>query len=251
MNLYGIIGNPLSHSHSEEYFNEKFRNEDIANTEYREFEIKDIEELPELISKNPYLKGLNVTSPYKESVLNYLDNLDHTAKFIGAVNTILIEHKSDSPHLTGFNTDVYGFEIALKPFLRKEHFRALIIGSGGSSKAVEFVFKKYGISYEIVTRRPIKNNHMIYWAVNKSVIQEHLILVNTTPLGMHPGIQDFPALPYQHLTPNHVLFDMIYNPSKTRFLEFGENAGATIINGQHMFEMQAEKSWTIWHGDYS
>ncbi len=249
MKKFGIIGNPLTHSKSPDYFSQKFKDNGLSDYEYQKYELQKIEEFPSLIENEPVLYGLNVTTPYKESVIKYLNELDYYAKFIGAINTIKIIHDSDGDiFLQGFNTDAFGFENSLKPYLTPNHKKGLIIGSGGASKAVEFVFKKLGISYEIITRRPLKANHIVHWAVTKQIMHEHLIIVNTTPLGMHPGTMAFPSIPYEHLTSDHIMFDLIYNPSKTRFLELGEKAGATIINGIKMFALQADKAWEIWQG---
>jgi len=248
MITYGIIGNPLTHSHSPEFFIEKFKQLNLNDHQYLKFELQEIEELPDIIKSQPSLAGFNVTSPYKESVINYLDEVDVYARFIGAVNTVKIIREDGKKHLTGYNTDAYGFEHALKPNLTEKHKRALILGTGGASKAVKFVFKKLGISYQNVTRRPLKSHHIVYWAVTKQLLEDHLIIVNTTPLGMHPGTMDYPSLPYEYLTSDHLMFDLIYNPSKTRFLELGKKAGATTVNGLEMFRLQAERAWEIWQG---
>ncbi len=246
MNVYGIIGYPLSHSYSPGFYSEKIKNESIPNTEYKTFPLNDINKFKPLVHDNKDIKGLNVTSPYKETIIKYLNEIDKDSKFIGAVNTISIERSANGPYLKGYNTDAYGFEKSIKPYLQPHHKNALIIGSGGAAKAVEFVFKKLGVSYEIVTRRPLKAHHIIYWAVNRQIIEKNLILVNATPLGMHPGIMDYPLIPYEYITPDHIMFDLIYNPPTTRFLEFGEKAGATVINGMQMFKIQANRSWEIW-----
>lgn len=249
MKKFGIIGNPLTHSQSPEYFNNKFLENGLDDYEYNKYELKKIDEIIPLVQSEKELLGLNVTIPFKESVLKYMNELDYYAKFIGAVNTIKIIHDREGDiFLQGYNTDAFGFENTLKPHLTTKHNNGLIIGSGGASKAVEFVFKKLGIGYEIVTRRPLKSNHIVHWAVNKQIMDEYLIIINTTPLGMHPGTMDFPSIPYEFVTSDHIMFDLIYNPSKTRFLELGEKAGATVINGIKMFELQADKAWEIWQG---
>ncbi|MCF8233812.1 MAG: shikimate dehydrogenase [Bacteroidales bacterium] len=248
MITYGIIGNPLSHSHSPDYFSEKFKLLNLKDHQYLKFELQEIEELPKIIKSRPDLAGFNVTSPFKERVIAYLDELDMYARFIGAVNTVKITRQEGKKHLTGYNTDAYGFEHALRPKLREKHKRALILGTGGASKAVKFVFKKLGISYQNVTRRPLKSHHIVYWAVTKQILEDNLIIVNTTPLGMHPGTMDYPSLPYEYITPDHLMFDLIYNPAKTRFLEFSKKAGATTVSGVEMFRLQAERAWEIWRG---
>lgn len=247
MKLYGIIGNPLGHSFSPGFFNKKFREEGYTDCEYRPFQLRNIDEFPKLIEDHPDLVGLNVTSPFKESIFKYIDQVDRDAKLIGSVNTLKIQKSEHGRKIFGFNTDTYGFEQSLKPYIKGLKTKALIIGTGGASKAVAYVFKKLGIGCEVVTRRPLKANHIVYWAVNKQIMEDHLIIVNATPMGMHPGMPEFPDIPYHYITPNHILFDLVYNPPKTRFLEFGEKAGATTINGMKMFELQALKSWEIWN----
>jgi shikimate dehydrogenase len=185
---------------------------------------------------------LNVTIPYKEQVLDFLDEIDDDAAEIGAVNTIKITHNK----LKGFNTDIYGFEESLKPFLQKHHTKALVLGTGGASKAVIFVLKKLAIDYLIVSRNPV-NDQISYQNITKKILKSHTIIVNCTPIGTFPKIDLCPDIPYQYITNNHLLFDLIYNPSKTKFLSKGEAKGAIISNGLKMLELQAEKSWKIWN----
>ena len=247
MKIYGLIGNPVAHSLSPKYFNDKFRNEGLKEYEYMAFKLDDIDEFPALLEENPEIAGLNVTIPYKGTVQKYLDKIDRDAKLVGSVNTIKIIHHRKKMILHGYNTDVFGIESSLAPYFRKDNTQALILGTGGAAKAVTFVLKKYGISYQYVTRRPLKANQIVYWGVDKSVLQDHLLIINTTPLGMHPGINDFPDIPYEYLTGDHILLDLIYNPPETRFLSEGKKAGATTINGMKCFLQQAERSWSIWN----
>lgn len=246
MKEYGLIGYPLSHSFSEKYFSEKFKKENIKDSVYKLYPLEDIDSFPEFLRKNPNIKGLNVTIPYKESIIKYLDELDMDARMISAVNTIKIKRKAGKTKLIGYNTDAQAFETSLKPHLKPQHKKALILGSGGSSKAIQFVLKKLGISCTVATRRPLKAHHIIYWAITKSFIESHLIIINTTPLGMYPDIEKFPDIPYQFLNSDHILFDLIYNPQQTSFLKLGKEKGSITINGQEMLELQADLSWKLW-----
>lgn len=253
MRLYGLIGFPLSHSFSEKYFTEKFRAENIADATYRLFPLERIEDLPALIAAHPGLRGLNVTIPYKEAVLPYLDKLDETAKAVGAVNTILVS-KNPEPgtrnfFLAGYNTDVHGFRQSLKPFLTSQHERALILGTGGASKAVEYVLKQIGVECIFVSRKKkaiAGKTVLTYEELNPYVISACKLIVNTTPLGMFPNVGEFPPLPYASLTPAHLLYDLVYNPAETEFLKRGKQYGAQTMNGMDMLKMQAEKAWVIW-----
>ena len=246
MKQYGLIGYPLAHSFSEKYFNEKFRKEKISDCDYRLFPLKHINQLPELIQKNLSLRGLNVTVPHKESVLSYLDEMDEQAKAVGAVNCIKIIRKHNSIKLIGYNTDVHGFEGSLKPSLKSFHQHAIIFGTGGGAKAVAYVLKKLGISYTYVSRNPGNSNTIGYLDLTKPLIQNNLLIINTTPLGMFPQTQTFPQFPYEQLGKRHLLFDLIYNPEQTLFLQKGKKQGTTVKNGLKMLYIQAEKSWEIW-----
>jgi len=247
MKTYGIIGYPLSHSFSPKYFTEKFKKEGIVNAEYKAFELKTIQELPQIIKENPALCGLNVTIPYKEMVIPVLDELDETAKAVGAVNTIKIDINDSK--LTGYNTDVYGFQKSLEPHLKPHHANALILGTGGAAKAVAYVLGKLNINFRMVSRSPRQIYEMPYQILNQQLMQLHQIIINTTPLGMSPKTDEYPPILYEYLTEKHLLYDLIYNPEKTLFLKMGEEKGASIINGQQMLEFQAEKSWEIWNND--
>jgi len=187
---------------------------------------------------------MNVTIPYKEEVIPFLDKIDRKAKKIGAVNTIKI---TKSGKLKGYNTDFYGFRNSLKPLLKKEHKKALILGTGGASKAIAFALKKLGIQYTFVSRTKKSEKMLTYSELTENTIKEYLLIVNTTPLGTHPNTSDKPDIPYNFISDKHILYDLIYNPSETLFLKLGKEKGATIKNGLEMLELQAEKAWEIWH----
>jgi shikimate dehydrogenase len=241
--LYGLIGYPLSHSFSKRYFSEKFEKENIKDSEYHAFPIEKIELLPQLIKDNVTLKGLSVTIPYKESVLSYLDDLDLTAKNIGAVNCIKITQGKR----IGYNTDAFGFRQSIKPFLESHHERALIIGTGGASKAVHHVLKEIGINCSFLTRDKKSDNQYTYDEVNKNMINAFKLIINATPLGMFPNVDSFPDIPYQFVSHSHMLYDLVYNPSETAFLKKGKANGAATVNGFSMLQHQAEEAWRIWN----
>lgn len=244
MRLFGLIGYPLSHSFSPGYFNDKFKQNNLHNCLYKAFPIETIFSLKHLINANPNLEGLNVTIPYKKEVLPYLDEQSEAVKSIGACNCIKIKDGK----LTGYNTDVIGFENSLKPYLASHHNTALILGTGGAAAAVQYVLDKLEIDYDFVSRKSIGDTGTLsYSQLNKELIQSHKLIINTTPLGMYPAVDDCPAIPYEYLTSDHYLFDLIYNPGKTLFLRKGEESGATIKNGAKMLEIQAEESWRIWN----
>lgn len=244
---FTLIGYPLSHSFSEKYFTEKFKQEKILNHKYFLSPLESIEAFPNLIATTPNLAGLNVTIPYKEKVIPYLDEVSEEAKAIGAVNTIKIENGK----LKGYNTDVYGFEKSLLNFLQKENKKitvenALVLGTGGAAKAVVFILKKIGIDPILVSRRP-KSGDLTYSDLDTEIFKECRLIVNTTPLGMLPNLDSFPDLPYYRLNKNYFLYDLVYNPEKTVFLKRGESQGAVILNGLEMLHLQAEKAWEIWN----
>lgn len=247
MRIYGLIGYPLSHSFSVGYFAEKFKIEGIENTIYQNFPIENINLLPDIINNNSNLLGLNVTIPYKTQVIPYLDQLSESASAIGAVNTIKIIRNGRTTILRGYNTDEYGFRNSLLPYLNENHKKALILGTGGASKAVEYVLQQLSISYMLVSRKPTAANQLAYENLNHAVVHEHKLIINTSPLGMYPNIEQYPALPYHALTSNHILYDLIYNPSETAFMKQGISNGATVINGLKMLHLQAEKAWEIWN----
>lgn len=242
MKLFGLIGNPLTHSFSKKYFTEKFRRENISDCSYENFQLSSIEELYALIASHNNLAGLNVTIPFKELVIPFLNELDEIATETGAVNTI----KISNGQLKGFNTDVYGFTESIINLLEHSHTSALILGTGGSSKAVAYGLKKMGIGFDFVSRNPDKNE-LGYENLTADVILQHKIIINTTPAGMFPSIESCPSIPYEHLTKSHLLFDLIYNPDETLFLQKAKARGAQIMNGMDMLKLQAEKSWEIWN----
>jgi shikimate dehydrogenase len=237
---YGLIGKDISYSFSKNYFTSKFNELGLNNHEYVNYDLKSIDEFKDIKSKE--VKGLNVTIPYKEGIIEFLDEIDDEAKLIGAVNTIKIDNKGN---LTGFNTDVYGFEESLKPRLNKSHKKALVLGTGGASKAVCFVLDKLKIDYLLVSRNPEKSQ-ISYTDLNKGLLEKYTIIINCTPQGTYPKVDECPKIPYNYITKKHLLYDLIYNPEKTRFLKEGEKRGADISNGLKMLELQAEKSWNIW-----
>ncbi len=246
---YGLIGYPLSHSFSWKYFNEKFKRENIKNAEYKNFEIPNINELHEVIKNNPKLQGFNVTIPYKESIIPLLDHLDDTAKEIGAVNCVKLIYNADKPKLIGYNTDYYGFSVSLKQLVEGKEKTALIFGSGGASKAVKYSLRNLDINYKIVSRQ-LQNkseNTIKYEDISPKLISETDILINTTPLGMFPNIDNAVDIPYEYIKNKSIAFDLIYNPLKTLFLKKAEENGAIICNGLKMLELQADKAWEIFN----
>lgn len=245
-NLYGLIGYPLSHSYSKQYFNEKFEREKI-NAFYEAFPLQTIDELPELIQRYPNLRGLNVTIPYKQKVIKFLHSLSFSTQMIGAVNTIKIKRSNGNVFLHGYNTDAAGFEATLLNVAKNNtHLEALILGTGGSASAVRYVLRKNGIIFRSVSRLGLKSDQMTYPMVTQSAIEKYKIIINTTPLGMFPNLNEAPDIPYQYLTESHILIDLIYNPEETLFLKHGREKGATLINGKQMFLSQATEAWKIW-----
>jgi len=247
--LYGLIGNPLTHSFSRKYFEDKFQKESIQHVGYMNFPLDNINLLPSLLMENPTMAGLNVTIPYKKSVLEFIDILDETAGEIGAVNTIKINRSGGKVILAGYNTDTYGFKQSLIPFLTRNEKKALILGTGGASEAVRYVLNDLGIEPLLVTRNPGSENQLKYEDLDHWIINDCQIIINTTPVGMYPDSENCPAIPYKALTDSHLLYDLIYNPELSRFLRKGREAGATIVNGMKMLEFQAERSWEIWNED--
>ena len=239
--LLGLIGYPLSHSFSKSYFSNKFKAMGLDDHYYENFPLQRIDELPALWERNDNLIGLNVTIPYKEAVIPYLHHLHRDADEIQAVNTI----KKINHEFYGYNTDIYGFETSLVPLLKSYHRRALVLGTGGASKAVCFVLKSLGIEYKMVSRNP-DDNQYAYHDLSKLILEYYPLIINTTPLGMEPNTQACPDLPYEYLTPHHLLYDLIYNPPETVFLQNGKSRGAAIKNGHEMLILQAERAWQIW-----
>lgn len=243
MRKFGLIGKKLGHSFSKKYFTEKFEQNGILDAVYDLYELSTIDQLPELLEANPELVGLNVTVPYKEVVIPYLDKLDKTAARIGAVNTISIKGGKTE----GLNTDYIGFINALESFYPvKQPGKTLVLGTGGASKAVITALSDLDIPYQLVSRTA-GGGRLTYEAVTPALLQEHDLIINTTPLGMHPDTEAFPPLPYRALTPQHYLYDLVYNPEYTAFLKKGQDAGAHIMNGLGMLYGQAEAAWKIWN----
>lgn len=242
---YGLIGFPLTHSFSRKFFTEKFKRENIYAS-YENFETEKISLLPEIIKNNSQLAGLNVTIPYKEQVIPFLDELDEAAEKVGAVNTIKITRKSGYTHLKGYNTDTTGFEISLKPLLGEQHNKALILGTGGASKAIKFVLDKLSIDYISASIEELKENEIRYEEIDERMISERLLIINATPLGTFPKTETCPPIPYEYISDKHFLFDLVYNPEMTKFLGKGKERGATVKNGLEMLQQQALKSYEIW-----
>jgi shikimate dehydrogenase len=244
MTYFGLIGKSLKHSFSKSYFEKKFAAEGLTDHTYQNYELDAIEKLKQLVAGMPDLKGLNVTIPYKESVIPFLDALSAEAREIGAVNCIKIEQGK----LTGHNTDAYGFAQSIKPFLDVNHQRALILGTGGAAKAVSYALKKIGVEVYFASASGKKTgNTLLYPEINDRVMQSFRLIVNTTPLGMMPHENECPALPYPLFTPEHLAYDLIYNPEETLFLKQAKERGAVTMNGLSMLKLQAEKSWEIWN----
>ena len=239
---FGLIGKNISYSFSKTHFAAKFENDELDYT-YENFDIDTISEFPSVLKNNPNLLGLNVTIPYKESIIPYLDELDATAKEIGAVNTIKIDA---SGKLKGYNSDYYGFEKSLEVLLKPNYHRALILGTGGASKGIAFALKNLKIPYDFVSRNHSENAKFIYSELTEDIIKSYPIIVNCTPIGTHPNVNECPDIPYDAIGKDHLMYDLIYNPIQTKFLICGEIKGAAICNGFRMLELQAEKSWEIW-----
>ena len=247
MDKYGLIGFPLGHSFSKSFFNEKFQNEGI-DAEYINFEIKGIDELPEVLATNPELRGLNVTIPYKEKVLSFLDYISVEARAIGAVNVIRVDHKGDDVVLKGYNSDVIGFTKSIEPLLETFHRKALILGTGGATKAINYGLKSLGLETVLVSRfeRP---GTIQYKDITPDVVKEYNVIVNCTPSGMFPHYDECPDLPYEALDNHNLLYDLIYNPDETLFMKKGRERGAQTKNGLEMLLLQAFASWDFWNGD--
>lgn len=246
MKTYGLIGFPLTHSFSKQYFTEKIERERIADTAFHSFPLTAIEELPALLKTNPSLLGLAVTIPYKEEVLKYITRVSDEVAAIGAANCI----KINGDNLTAYNTDIIGFEKSFVKHLKSNHKKGLVLGTGGASKAVQFVLKKLEIDFLVVSRTQQDASYFIqYNQITERIIEDYNIIINTTPLGMSPHEDSCPDLPYPLLTPAHYLYDLVYQPSKTLFLQKGEQQDAIIENGYEMLIIQAEENWKIWNED--
>jgi shikimate dehydrogenase len=247
MRVYGLIGYPLGHSFSKGYFAEKFAREHITDARYDNFPLEKIEMLPRLLADNYDIAGLNVTIPYKEQVLSFLNETDPVARSVGAVNTIRVNRIGKKISLAGYNTDTDGFRKSLTSILKGTQPRAIILGTGGSSKAVKYVLDSISIKYLSVSRNPKTLNEIGYTSLSREVMGRHALIINTTPVGMFPETGQCPEIPYEFLGPDHILFDLIYNPDETLFLKKGKIRGCSIKNGLEMLQVQAEKAWEIWN----
>jgi len=262
MKYYGLIGFPLSHSFSKKYFAEKFKQENITDAVYDNYPLEDIKGLQDLLDEHPDLCGLNVTVPHKKNVLHYLDWVEHDARKAGAVNCLRI--KKESPvlaafsgevgvkdhdfRLEGYNTDLYGFEMSLRPLLKSHHETALVLGDGGAAQAVKCILENLEIPFRVVTRKA-EGSNILFKDLTPQLIKNHKLIINTTPLGTYPNIDEFPPIPYEWITEDHLLYDLIYNPEETVFLKKGREQGAATKNGYEMLLLQAEKSWEIWNSE--
>jgi len=241
MRVFGLIGKSLEHSFSKEYFTRKFESDGI-DAVYRNFEFEKVEDIRPFIDDLDGVVGLNVTIPYKEKIIPFLDDIEESAKEIGAVNTIVIQNNK----WVGYNTDQYGFMTSLKPFLSNKHERALILGSGGASRAIQYALKGMSIVSHVVAREK-GSADLTYEELNNHVIEACKLIINTTPLGMFPNLDESPTIPYEFIAKEHLVYDLIYNPEKTQFLMRAEERGASIMNGIDMLRLQAEKAWEIWN----
>ena len=247
MDKYGLIGYPLGHSFSRDFFNEKFRNEGI-DAEYVNFEIPDISRFPEILTEDPDLRGLNVTIPYKEKIISYMDTLSEEARQIGAVNVVRVSERKGQTYLKGFNSDVIGFTRSIEPLLEPKHKKALILGTGGASKAIRYGLEQLGLEYRLVSRTPREG----VWSYNQltpETMQEYTVIVNCTPVGMYPHPDACPPLPYEAIGHDHLLYDLVYNPEETLFLRKGRGQGAITKNGLEMLLLQAYAGWEFWHSE--
>ncbi|MDE5611915.1 MAG: shikimate dehydrogenase [Odoribacter sp.] len=244
MDLYGIIGYPLGHSRSPQYFNERFQKAGM-DAQYLPFEMEDIRELEILLARHSQLKGFNVTIPHKQNILPFLDEISDEAQAIGAVNCVKVEHRDGKARLSGYNTDVHGFRKALLDFIPQNIDKALVLGNGGAAKAVRYALHSLQMEVLTVSRTPKQADEIGYADVYRH-LPDFRLIVNTTPLGTWPRTESCPALPYELLTPEHYLFDLVYNPETTTFMQKGKIAGAHTCNGQSMWAEQAEKNWEIW-----
>lgn len=240
---FGLLGRNISYSFSRGYFTEKFKNENIENCSYVNFDIPEITDFPDIIKNGQDIKGMNVTIPYKEQVMQYMDEMSDKAAKIGAVNTIKFTKEGK---LRGYNTDYYGFMESIKPLIEPHHKKALILGTGGASKGVAFALEEMGIEYTFVSRTA-KENVLAYEQINSSTFDIYQIIINSSPVGTSPNIEEFPLIPYEYFTENHIAYDLVYNPAETQFLKKAAAKGAVIKNGSDMLVYQAEKSWEIWN----
>ena len=245
MKVYGLIGNPLGHSFSKQYFTEKFEREQLPGCRFELYPLENIDQFTSLLNSEADLNGLAVTIPYKESVIPFLNVVDEVAALIGAVNCI----KISAGNLIGYNTDCIGFERSLLPVLQSQHTKALVLGSGGSSKAVQYVLRKLNIDLLVVTRNKILPKGFIHYdLIDENIMQQYSLIINCSPVGMFPDEDNKPEIPYQYLSKDHLLFDLVYRPAETKFLKEGKSRGSTVKNGYEMLVIQAEENWKIWMG---
>ncbi len=244
---YGLIGKNIDYSFSRTYFADKFDKKKDNKSTYVNFDIQQISEFSELLSTHDDIRGLNVTIPYKQSIIPYLDSLSKKAKKIGAVNTIQITKKGK---LKGYNTDWYGFYHSLKPLLKYSHKRALILGTGGASRAIEYALNKLGIKYQFVSRTASEDS-LTYQDLNQEILSNHTIIINTTPVGTFPNVDQHPEVPMEYITSKHIVYDLIYNPEETTLMKLAKEKGATVKNGYEMLVLQAEKAYKIWNRPFS
>lgn len=248
MKTYGLIGYRLGHSFSRKFFTEKFERENLPEHEYVNFELDSINDFPAIFEQGKDICGLNCTIPYKQQIVQYMDEIDAEAAEIGAVNTVKITNRNGKQSLKGFNTDLYGFENSLRPMLGEKHRKALILGTGGASKAVKYSFDRLGISYlSATTKENPGESEINYSELDEQLMNEYLIVVNATPLGTFPRVETCPDIPYQFISSDHVLYDLVYNPEETLFMKKGKAQGAKTKNGLEMLHLQALKSWEIWN----
>lgn len=248
MKTFGLIGYPLGHSFSKKFFTEKFEQEGLNNHQYVNFEIDSIARFPSIFDQYESISGLNCTIPYKQQIIQFLNEIDDEAKQVGAVNTIKIMHTENGLRIKGFNTDVIGFERSLRPMLTEKHKKALILGTGGASKAIKFVLKKLGIEFcSASIEDELLENEIRYEAITPELLNDHLLVINATPLGTFPKVDNCPAIPYNALSHEHILFDLVYNPEITLFMKKGQEQGAKTKNGLEMLHGQAIAAWEIWN----
>ena len=247
MTTYGLIGFPLGHSFSAAYFTRKFQEEEIA-AEYNNYPMQSVDDVRTFVSDTPQLQGFNVTIPHKESVLPHLDELSIAAQQIGAVNVVKVERKINGIRLLGYNTDFIGFRDSLRPLLTERVHKALVLGTGGASKAVTYALRSMDIEPQLVSRTRRKDI-LSYEDLDREIIKNHPLIVNCTPLGTFPNIEGAPPIPYEHLTAENILYDLVYNPSETRFIILGKQQGAVVKNGLEMLHLQAQAAWKIWNAD--
>ncbi len=245
MKTYGLVGFPLTQSFSQKFFTQKFEKENI-DARYLNFEIESIGEFPEIIEDHHDIVGLNVTIPYKEKIISFIQELDPVALEVGAINLVKIIEKKNKPYLIGSNSDVFGFKQSLDKIIKNHHTHALILGTGGASKAVRYVLKEMGIDYKLVSRKP-KTSWLTYQDLTPEIIAHTPLIINTTPLGMFPNVEGFPNIPFKGLNDKHLVYDLIYNPDETLLMQKAKLTGAAVKNGHEMLVLQAEKSWEFWN----